>query len=142
MKPEVELLTRFFDAINRNAMDELASFFAMDVIRVEPEGFDTSGTYRGKLEVTEILRKGRGTWAEGTCQPEDFFVNGQKVVVFLHAWVRVHGATDWSGGRFADGFLIRDGLVAEHRTFWEREEALKWAGVSADQKIAASRISP
>ena len=131
MKPEVELLTRFFAAINRNDMDEMASCFTSDVMRVEPEGFETSGTYRGTSEVTENVRNGRGTWAEGSCQPEDFFVNGDKVVVFLHAWVRLHGATEWAGGRFADGFVVRDGKLAEFRTFWHRADALNWAGIAA-----------
>ena len=131
MKPETELLSRFFAAINRNDMDAMASFFTSDVVRVEPEGFETSGTYRGAFEVTEVVRRGRGTWAEGACLPEDFFVNGDKVVVFLHAWVRLHGATEWTGGRFADGFVLRDGKLAEFRTFWQRAEALNWAGIAA-----------
>ena len=131
MKPEVALLTSFFDAINRNDMAELASYFSPDVVRVEPEGFETSGTYRGPTEVTENVRKGRGTWAEGTCQPEECFVNNDKVVIFLHARVRLHGATEWTGGRFADGFVVRGGKLTEFRTFWEREEALSWAGIAA-----------
>lgn len=130
MKPEVKLLSDFFAAINRNDMDEMASYFSSDVVRVEPEGFENSGTHQGAHKVTENVRKGRGTWAEGSCQPEDFFVNGDRVVVFLHAWVRLHGATEWSGGRFADGFVIRDGKVAEFRTFWQRAEALSWAGIA------------
>ena len=130
MKPEVELLPRFFAAINRTDIEEMVSCFASDVVRVEPDGFDTAGTYRGPIEVTENVRKGRGTWAEGSCQPEEFFVSGDKVVVFLHAWVRLHGATAWTGGRFADGFVVRDGKLAEYRTFWERADALEWAGIA------------
>lgn len=42
----------------------------------------------------EHVRTGRGTWAEGSCEPEGFFVNGARVVVYLFAWVRLHGATD------------------------------------------------
>lgn len=131
MQSEVELLTRFFAAINRNDMDEMASYFAADVVRVEPDGFETAGTHRGIAEVMQNVRRGRSTWAEGSCQPEDFFVNGSKVVVFLYAWVRVHGATEWTGGRFADGFVIQGGKLAEFRTFWERADALKWAGIHA-----------
>jgi len=56
-------------------------------------------------------------------------IRGDKVVVFLHAWVRLHGATDWTGGRFADGFVFRDGKITEYRTFWERAQALAWAGI-------------
>lgn len=129
-RPEIDILTRFYDAINRNDLEEMASYLAHDVVRVEPEGFETSGTFRGPIDVTQNVRKGRNTWAEGSCRPEEFFINGDKVVVFLYAWVRVHGATRWSGGRFADGFVIRDGKVAEFRTFWQRADALKWADIA------------
>ncbi len=35
-----------------------------EVVRIEPEGFPTAGTYRGVAEVQEHVTKGRGTWAE------------------------------------------------------------------------------
>jgi hypothetical protein len=37
------------------------------------------------------------------------------------------GSTDWTGGRFADGFRFRDGKITEYLTFGKRDEALKWA---------------
>lgn len=129
MRPAIELLTRLFAAINRNDMEDLAACLADDVVRVEPVGFETAGTYIGVAAVVQNVRKGRSTWAEGSCDPEDFFVNGERAVVFLHAWVRVHGAAEWTGGRFADGFVLRDGRVAEFRTFWQRADALRWAGI-------------
>jgi hypothetical protein len=41
----------------------------------------------------------------------------------------LHGATDWIGGRFADGFAFRDGKIVDYRSFGEREDALRWAGI-------------
>jgi uncharacterized protein len=60
-------------------------------------------------------------------------INGEKIVVYLHAWVRLKGATDWTGGRFADGFVFRNGKITEYRTFREREQALKWAGIRNEE---------
>lgn len=130
MSTETELLERFFDAINRNDMPAVAGFFHPDIVRIEPEGFPTAGTYRGIAEVAEHVRKGRGSWAEGTCQPEKLLQNGEKVVAYLHARVRLHGSTEWIGGRFADGFVLRGGKIVEYHSFGERPEALKWAGIS------------
>jgi ketosteroid isomerase-like protein len=127
MSTEVEALKQFFAAINRNDMQAMSKDFDPDIVRVEPEGFPTSGTYRGIEAVREQVRAGRGTWAEGSCEPEQFFVKGDKVVVYLHAWVRMKGSTDWTGGRFADGFRFRDGKITEYLTFGKRDEALKWA---------------
>lgn len=77
----------------------------------------------------EHVTKGRGTWAEGTCEPEKFLVHGDKAVVYLHVRVRLHGATEWIDGCFADGFVFREGKITRYLSFAEREEALRWAGI-------------
>jgi len=129
MSANTEVLEQFFAAINRNDMQAIIKDFDPQIVRIEPEGFPTAGTYRGIAEVQEHVKKGRGTWAEGTCEPEAFFENADKVVVYLHAWVRLRDATEWMGGRFADGFVFRNGKIIQYLSFGERAEALKWAGI-------------
>ena len=129
MSTEIETLEQFFAAINRNDIAALADYFDPQIVRIEPEGYPTAGTYHGIAEVQEHVSQGRGTWAEGSCDPEEFLVNGDKIVVYLYAWVRLKDAPDWSGGRFADGFVFRNGKIIEYRTFWNREDALKWASI-------------
>ena len=129
MTTETEALEEFFAAVNRNDMAAITKDFDREIVRVEPEGFPTAGTYRGIAEVREHVTKGRGTWAEGTCEPEKFLVNGDKVVVYLHARVRLKGSTEWVGGRFADGFVFRNGKIIQYLSFGERAEALEWAGI-------------
>jgi ketosteroid isomerase-like protein len=129
MSNAIEALERFFAAINRNDMQAITRDFDPEIVRIEPEGFPTAGTYRGIAEVQEHVAKGRGTWAEGTCEPEKYLENGDKVVVYLHARVRKNGSTEWIGGRFADGFVFRDGKIVEYISFGERPEALRWAGI-------------
>ena len=129
MSTATEILEQFFAAINRNDMQAIVSNFDPQIVRIEPEGFPTAGTYRGIPAVQEHVTKGRGTWAEGTCEPEEFLENGDKVVVYLHARVRLKDSTEWIDGRFADGFVLRSGKIVEYRSFWKRAEALKWAGI-------------
>jgi ketosteroid isomerase-like protein len=129
MSTETATLEQFFEAINRNDMQAMTKDCDPEIVRVEPEGFPTAGIYRGIAEVQEHIAKGRGTWAEGACKPEKFLVNGDKVVVFLHARVRLKNSTDWVDGRFADGFVFRDGKITEHVSFGERVDALKWAAI-------------
>jgi len=126
---KTDVLTRFFAAVNRNDMQAITEDFDPQIVRIEPEGFPTAGTYRGIAEVQAHVTKGRGTWAEGTCEPEEFFENGDKVVVYLYAWVRPKNSTEWGGGRFADGFVFRNDKIIEYRSFGERADALKWAGI-------------
>jgi uncharacterized protein len=129
MEAEIEALKQFFAAVNRNDMQAITRDFDAAIVRIEPEGFPTAGTYRGVAEVQEHVGKGRGTWAEGTCEPEKFLVNGDKVVVYLHARVRLKDSTEWVGGRFADGFVFRNGKIIQYLSFGERAEALTWAGI-------------
>ena len=129
MSNETEVLKRFFAAINRNDMQAIIADFDPEIVRIEPEGFPTAGTYRGITQVQEHVTKGRGSWAEGTCEPEAFFQNGGKVVVYLYAWVRLKDSTEWIGGRFADGFVFRNGKIIEYLSFGERTDALQWAGI-------------
>lgn len=133
MGTETEVLKEFFAAINRNDMQAITKDFDPRIVRIEPEGHPTAGTYRGIKEVQEHVTKGRGTWAEGSCEPERFWVNGDKVVVYLHARVRLKDSTDWIGGRFADGFVFREGKIVQYLTFWERAKALEWAGIEDPQ---------
>jgi ketosteroid isomerase-like protein len=129
MSTETKALIDFFAAINRNDMQAITKDFDPEIVRIEPEGFPTAGTYRGIAEVREHVMKGRGTWAEGTCEPEKFLQSGDRVVVYLHARVRLKGSSEWVGGRFADGFVFRDSKIVEYLSFAERAEALSWAGI-------------
>ncbi|HEY6642209.1 nuclear transport factor 2 family protein [Povalibacter sp.] len=129
MSNETAALEGFFAAVNRNDMQAITDYFDPQIVRIEPEDFPTAGTYRGITEVREHVAKGRATWAEGTCQPEKYLENGDKVVVYLHARVRLKDSTDWVGGRFADGFVFRNGRIVQYLSFGERVDALKWAGI-------------
>ena len=133
MNNEIEVLEQFFAAINRNDMHGITTYFDPQIVRIEPEGFPTAGTYRGIAEVQAHMSKGRGTWAEGTCEPEQFLTNGDKVVVYLQVRVRLKGSTDWVGGRFADGFVFRDGKITQYHSFGERLAALRWARIEAQE---------
>lgn len=131
MSTATEAVRRFFSAVNRNDMQAVIKDFDPEIVRIEPEGFPTAGTYRGIAQVREHITKGRSTWAEGACEPEEFFEKEDKVVVYLHIRVRLKGSTDWVEGRIADGFAFRDGKIIQYLSFAERAEALKWAGVQA-----------
>lgn len=130
MSAETEVLKQFFAAVNRNDMQAVIRDFDPEIVRIEPGGFPTAGTYRGIEDVQEHVRKGRGAWAEGACEPEKFFENGDRVVVYLHVWVRLKDSTEWAGGRFADGFVFRDDKIVQFVSFAERADALKWAGIT------------
>ena len=127
---EIEAIREAYAALNRGDVPGFVRMCDPQIERTEPADFPSGGSYSGLAAVTEHVSRGRATWAEGTCTPEQFFENGDKVVVYVHAWVRLHGATEWMGGRFADGFRFRDGKIVEYRTFGQRADALSWAGIA------------
>jgi ketosteroid isomerase-like protein len=132
MSTEIDALTQFFAAVNRNDMQALTKDFDPQIVRVEPDGFPTSGTYRGIAAVLEQFASARGTWAEGSCEPERFIEEGDKIVVYVRAQVRLKDSTDWIDARFADGFAFRDGRITQYLAFGQRPDALKWAGVDSE----------
>ena len=132
MSTQTDALIQFYAAVNRNDMQAITKDFDPQITRVEPEGFPTSGTYRGIAAVRAQFASARGTWAEGSCDPERFIEQGDKVVVYVHVQVRLKDSTDWIDARFADGFAFRDGRITQYLTFGQRPDALKWAGVDPE----------
>lgn len=128
--PEIETLKRFYDAINRFDLDACVRDFDPEIVRVEPSGHPTAGTHHGIAAIRDHLAQGRGTWAEGTCQPTRFAVAGDKVVAICHVHVRQHGKTDFIEGDLADVFTFRAGKITAYQTFWEPADGLAFAGAT------------
>src|SRR4029450_6247626 len=105
--------------------------FDPQIKRIEPAEFPQGGTYRGLAAVTAHVSKGRGTWAEGSCQPERFIVAGDRVIVLIHVRGRLKTEAEWREGRLADVYPFRNGKAIEFRTFADERQALEWAGVKA-----------
>jgi len=130
---ETEALRDAYAALNRNDLTGFMEIFDREIERVEPEGFPTSGTYRGLEAVMAIFSQARSTWAEGGCEPERFLVDGDKVIVFVHVRVRLKDHTEWIDGRIADVFVWRNGKAIQFRTFADEHQALEWAGVDEQE---------
>lgn len=126
---EVEAVKETYAAINRNDIPAALKHFDPQMEWIEPPDYPGGGTHRGHAAVLANISKGRNTWAEGSCELERFIVAGDKIVVFVHARVRLHDHTDWIDGRFADVYTFRNGKAIQMRSFGERQEALEWVGV-------------
>lgn len=122
-----ETLKELYAAINRNDIPAILNLFDPQIVRIEFEGSPSGGTYRGLNEIKPHFTQARNTWAEGSCTPEKFVTVGDKTIVSVHVRVRLKDKTEWIDGRVTDGFAFRNGKVTEMRSFFENEEALKWA---------------
>ncbi len=126
---ETSALREAYAALNRNDIPGFVKVLDPQVERIEPAGFPLAGTYHGLAAVTAHVSKGRGTWAEGSCEPERFIVAGDRIIVFISIRVRLKTETLWREGRIADVFTFRNGKAIQFRTFGDEREALEWAGV-------------
>ena len=127
----IEIIRLIYSGINRNDIEFVLGLMHADVTRIEPEDFPTAGTYRGHTDMRQHLITGRNTWAEGSCNPVDFFTAGDKIVVAVHIKVRLKNNSEWIDERIADGFIVRDGRVAEFHSFSNNQKAFEWAGITA-----------
>ena len=128
---ETEALRAAYAALNRNDIPGFVQIFDEQIERIEFAGLPQGGTYHGLAAVTAHVAKGRGTWAEGSCEPGRFLVAGDRIIVFTHVRVRLKYETEWREGRTWDVFTFRNGKAIQFQTFADERQALEWAGVKA-----------
>lgn len=126
MTAHEEAVRKFYAAINRGDIVAALELFDDNAVRVEPEGFPSSGTFRGHEELKAQWSEARATWAEGACDVERVTAFGEAFVAFVHVRVRLKDGMRWVEGHIADVFIFRDGKVTEMRTFEKGEEAVRW----------------
>ncbi|MFN7983382.1 MAG: nuclear transport factor 2 family protein [Vicinamibacterales bacterium] len=129
LTPEIDALKAMYIALNGNDIPGVVSLHAPDFEWIEPSDFPGGKSRYGRAEFEAHLRKMRGMWAEGTCEPERFIPAGDKVVVFVHVHVRLENETAFREGDMADVYTFRDGKATHGQVFTDRNEALRWAGV-------------
>ena len=128
---ETEALREAYAALNRGDIPAFVKALDSQIEWTEPAEYPTGGTYRGLAAVEAHLSQARGTWAEGSCEPERFIVAGQRIIVFVHVHVRLKTEAEWREGRLADVYTFRNGKATAFRSFADRRQALEWAGAKA-----------
>ena len=128
LEAEVDALKETYAALNRNDIEASVKAFDADIAWIEPAEYAGGGTYQGRVAVQTHLSRARNTWAEGSCEPEQFISAGNKVIVFLYVRVRLKHETEWREGRHAAVYTFRDGKAIEMRIFDDKRQALEWAG--------------
>jgi hypothetical protein len=123
----IQALRKAYAAFNRNDIPGTLEALDPEIEWMEPAGFQGGGAYHGHAGVKEYLTQSREGWAEGSSDPERFLVAGEKIVVFVHARVRLKGASLWRESSVADVFTFRNGKAIHMRAFADRREALEWA---------------
>lgn len=127
---ETQTLREGYAALNRNDIPVFLSMFDPQIERIEFAELPEGRTYRGLEAVKAHVLQARETWAEGSCEPERFIVDGDRLIVFVYVRVRLKHETEWREGHLADVYTFRNGKAIQFRTFADRRQALEWAGVN------------
>jgi ketosteroid isomerase-like protein len=130
----IRLLRKAYDAFNRGDIAAAVENLDPQIEWTEPESFPGGGTYHGQAGVSRYLTQSRASWAAGRSEPERFIASGDRIVVFVHARVRLPGSSEWRDARLADVYTFRNGKPVQMRAFADRNEALRWVGVHAERK--------
>jgi uncharacterized protein len=132
----VEIVRRGYDHYNRTGEADYSLLDPEVVYDVSRRVFDP-GVYRGHEGVREFTRLIREQWETMRIEPQDFIVAGDDMVVVP---VRLVGVGKQSGAETtanaAHLWTFRDGRVIRQETFQTRAEALKAAGVPAQDARA------
>lgn len=126
---ETEALREGYAALNRNDIPVFVNIFDPQIERIEH--FPGGGTCQGLAAMNAHVLQGRGTWAEGGCEPERFIVAGDRIIVFVYVRVRLKHEMEWREGRMTDVYTFRNGKATQFHSFDDRRQALEWAGVNA-----------
>jgi uncharacterized protein len=133
MAQAIVILRGAYEAFNRGDMDAAVSGLDPQIEWTEPAEFPGGGAYHGREEAKGYLAKSRAGWAEGSSEPERFITAGDRIVVFVHARIRLEGSNQWREVRLADVYTVRGGKIVQMRAFADRGEALRWVGLKPDR---------
>jgi hypothetical protein len=122
----IDTLRAAYAAYNRGDIDAAAASLDEQIEWTEPKEFPGGGAYHGREGAKQYLTQSRNSM-EGTSEPEQLIVAGDRIVVYVHAHVRPKGTTAWQDVRLADVYTIHDGKIVAMHAFANREDALRWA---------------
>jgi len=134
MEEAIAALRAAYSAFNHGDIDSAVAVMDPQIEWSEPAECPGGGTYHGREGAKQYLTQSRNGLAEGTSEPEQFFVSGDRVVVFVYAHVRPKGSNEWRELRLADVFTFRNGKAIAMHAFADRQEALLWVGLSPESR--------
>ena len=126
----VETLRAAYEAFSRRGWDALTRIAHPDFELKVPDRFPVAGTYRGPEEARRFFAEFLEPFDEVIVEPERFFEQGNRIVVFLLLRHRPKASSAVADIRIGHLWTMRDGKVARLEIFPEREEALEAVGLS------------
>ena len=135
---DIETLRGVYEAISRGDWDAAFRDAHPGFEYKLPDRDPRVGTYRGREEARRVLEDQLGAFEEVVVEPEEFFLRGDQIVVFLRVRSRPRGSSATIEIRIAHLWTMRDGKAARFELFPVREEALEAVGLPEQDAHADS----
>jgi ketosteroid isomerase-like protein len=128
----VEIVKRLVESFNEAGFSAKTTvdFFDTDAVFEEPPEQPAPGVASGREEIVEMFSRFDETWEEHQSDPEEIrVVDDARILLLSNERFRGRGgiAIDQPCGTI---FTFRAGKVVRMQSFWEREDAIKAAGLS------------
>src|SRR6266540_3184333 len=127
-RADIETLRVGYEAVSRGDWDA-ATRFAHPEFELHPaDRVVNPGTYRGPEEVRRFFEDLFAPFEEMVVEPEEFFVRGDQIVVFVRTRLRPTGSSAVVENRIGHLWTMREGKATRLQVFPRREDALEAAG--------------
>jgi ketosteroid isomerase-like protein len=109
----LEVVQAQYAASAAGNLQALRATLADDVVWTEAAGFPLAGTYYGPEGVTSnVMEKLAVSWDDWAATPNEFIVDGERVVALGHYTARNKATGKSLRVRFVHSFTVRNGKIA------------------------------
>jgi ketosteroid isomerase-like protein len=123
----IQTLRTGYEAVSRGDWDTPTRFAHPEFELKTADRVVSPGTYRGVDTVKRFFEDLFAPFDEVVVEPEEFFVRGDQVVVFVVARLRPTGSSAVVENRLGHLWTMRDGKATRLQVFPRREDALEAA---------------
>ena len=122
----MELVRPIYAAVNRRDWDAVFHAAHPD-FEVLVQRMPHAGTKRGREQIQSFFEEYMATFDIFVLEPEEFFEDGDQVVVFVKVRAQIKGGSSDLEPRIGNLWTIHNGRVRSLRMFPKREDALEAA---------------
>ena len=126
---DIETLRVGYEAFSRKDWDSPTRFAHPEFEFQTADRVVNPGTYRGPEEVRRFFEDQFAPFEEVVVEPEEFFVRGDQIVVFVRTRLRPTGSSAVVENRIGHLWTMREGKATRLQVFPRREDALEAAGL-------------
>jgi ketosteroid isomerase-like protein len=130
---DLETIRQFYERVNRGDWDRAAELVDPDIEQPGTiGGLEEPRLAHGLSEIREVYERDEEAWGDYRIEPEKLIEAGDQVVVFHREYQRGKSSGIELVTETAAVIDLRGGRIVRIQGYMERDEALRTAGLSAE----------